>query len=352
MDLLKKMLEIYSPSGQEATLAHLLRDEMTRRGFQTHIDSVGNVIGQIGHGSINVYLVGHMDTVSGQIPVRIESGKLYGRGAVDAKGPLAAFIEAASAFNEKLSLTVIGCVGEEADSVGAHFLISPENPERHEPHFIIIGEPSGWDAITLGYKGSISLSYRQTQERHHGGHFQLTAAERAIALYQQLKAQYGAQPRSFDSIDVNLLAINTVNDGLYENAEMDLNLRTPLGFDLSAFQEFTKNIQDGAQLELGEITPAFKADKRNALVRSFLQSIRALDGQPTFKTKTGTSDMNLLGPTWGVPILAYGPGDSSLDHTPHEHLRLDEYENAVAVLGHALETLTISESSAVRRRSR
>ncbi len=41
--------------------------------------------------------------------------------------------------------------------------------------------------------------------------------------------------------------------------------------------------------------------------------------------KLGTSDMNVVGPVWQCPILAYGPGDSSLDHTPEEQIVLDDY---------------------------
>jgi LysW-gamma-L-lysine carboxypeptidase len=50
--------------------------------------------------------------------------------------------------------------------------------------------------------------------------------------------------------------------------------------------------------------------------------------------------MNIVGPAWGTPIVAYGPGDSSLDHTPEEHITIEEFRRAVDVLTHALETLT------------
>ncbi len=52
--------------------------------------------------------------------------------------------------------------------------------------------------------------------------------------------------------------------------------------------------------------------------------------------KTGTSDMNVVAPVWGCPIVAYGPGDSTLDHTPNEHLPLHDYWQAVLVLEQAL----------------
>ena len=64
--------------------------------------------------------------------------------------------------------------------------------------------------------------------------------------------------------------------------------------------------------------------------------------QPGFVLKTGTSDMNVVAPVWRCPIVAYGPGDSALDHTPHEHLSLDEYWRAITVLEAALRSLVVS----------
>jgi LysW-gamma-L-lysine carboxypeptidase len=71
-------------------------------------------------------------------------------------------------------------------------------------------------------------------------------------------------------------------------------------------------------------------------VRAFLSGIRSQGGEPRFVYKTGTADLNIVAPVWKCPALVYGPGDSSLDHTPEEHIQLDEYEKAVQVLGGAL----------------
>ena len=60
-----------------------------------------------------------------------------------------------------------------------------------------------------------------------------------------------------------------------------------------------------------------------------------------FLLKTGTSDMNVVGPAWNCPILAYGPGDSSLDHTPDEHVELAEDLRAVDVLEAAILNLAL-----------
>ncbi|NJN97643.1 MAG: M20/M25/M40 family metallo-hydrolase, partial [Anaerolineales bacterium] len=78
----------------------------------------------------------------------------------------------------------------------------------------------------------------------------------------------------------------------------------------------------------------------NPLVRAFLQSIRAAGGEPRFVVKTGTADMNVVAPHWpNTPVVAYGPGDSSLDHTPQEHIDLQEYGQAIGVLREVLTRL-------------
>ncbi|MGA7043274.1 MAG: hypothetical protein WBY71_06365, partial [Nitrososphaeraceae archaeon] len=86
IELLKKALEQYTPSRSEASLANMIKDRCVNElGFeQVNIDSVGNVIATKGNGEPRILLCGHMDTVPGQIPVRIENGFVYGRGASDA----------------------------------------------------------------------------------------------------------------------------------------------------------------------------------------------------------------------------------------------------------------------------
>jgi [amino group carrier protein]-lysine/ornithine hydrolase len=84
---------------------------------------------------------------------------------------------------------------------------------------------------------------------------------------------------------------------------------------------------------------AYRGEKNNQLVRAFLKGVRAAGGTPGFLLKTGTSDMNVVGPAWRCPILAYGPGDSNLDHTPDEHIAIEEYLRAIDVLEAALRGL-------------
>ena len=85
--------------------------------------------------------------------------------------------------------------------------------------------------------------------------------------------------------------------------------------------------------------PAFKSSKNTPRVRAFLRAVRARDLRPGFKVKTGTADMNIVGPAWQCPIVAYGPGDSKLDHSPHERIDLAEYRLAIDILADVLTTI-------------
>src|SRR5688572_17194244 len=90
VDVLTGLVAIPSLSGEEANAVDWLCLTMRELGYKTSIDGAGNAVGTIGSGPHEILLLGHIDTVPGEIPVRIEDGILHGRGAVDAKGPLAA----------------------------------------------------------------------------------------------------------------------------------------------------------------------------------------------------------------------------------------------------------------------
>jgi len=120
LGLVRGLVEIPSVSTQERAAVTWLVERMRERGFDARIDGAGNAVGTVGDGPVHVALVGHIDTVAGEIPVRIEDGELVGRGAVDAKGPLAAFVSAASTRIPGVKVTVVGAVEEESPtSAGA-----------------------------------------------------------------------------------------------------------------------------------------------------------------------------------------------------------------------------------------
>ncbi|MGD9030716.1 MAG: [LysW]-lysine hydrolase [Anaerolineae bacterium] len=345
LSFLEELVAIPSISGEEDAFARHLVARMGGLGFRARRDAAGNVIGEVGdpQAARTMVLLGHMDTVPGAIPVRREGGFLYGRGAVDAKGPLAAFVLAAARAAPQLGGTrvvVIGAVEEETRSRGAHHLARTMAPPDHA----VIGEPSGWQGITLGYKGALCVNYRLVRPAGHGAGDRSTPAEEAVAFWNRLvrhaaKRNGEHRPPRFDTLDATLQSVGTSGDGLEDWVEMDIAVRLPLGIDVAALQRTMREWRDGAELTFPYSEPPFRAGKNTPVVRALLQAIRAAGGRPRFKLKTGTSDMNVVGPAWGCPIVAYGPGDSLLDHTPDERIDVAEFRRGVAVLADALQSL-------------
>ena len=340
--LLEAMLRIPSLSGDEGALAAFLVRRMAELGFEATVDGAGNAVGRIGHGPQTVVLLGHMDTVPGAIPVRVADGRIYGRGAVDAKGPLAAFIAAVARLHRAgalpLRVVVIGCVEEEAPSSrGAHFVVS-----RYRPDLCIVGEPSGWDGITLGYKGTLRATLRLEQGAHHSAHATATAAERACAIWAQISAGAAAfnqgRTRAFDQLLPALLSIHSGGNGCADWAELQVNLRLPPDFPPAAATAWLREQAPGCETNVLGGTAAWAGPRTTPLHRALARAIRAQGGTPRFLVKTGTADLNLLAPAWGCPALAYGPGNAALDHTPDEHMVLAEYLRGIAVLEHTLQT--------------
>ncbi|HID64732.1 MAG TPA: [LysW]-lysine hydrolase [Anaerolineae bacterium] len=332
--LLQEMLEIYSPSTQEGELAEYLVAAMAERGFRAYRDGAGNAVGELGDGERQILLLGHIDTVPGFIPVRIEGEIIYGRGAVDAKGPLAAFVAAAARVGPLPGkrIVVVGAVEEEAaTSKGARYLL-----DKFSPDCVVIGEPSRWDRVTLGYKGRLLVDYALEQERSHTAGPRVGVCEAAVKFWQGVKdyaRKYNrGKERMFERLDPSLRRIHSGGDGFSERVEATVALRLPPGLDAETLKDAIEGLAGEARLTFYAGEAPFRAFKNTPLARAFLASIREHGGQPRFVLKSGTSDMNVVGPIWGCPIVAYGPGDSSLDHTPHEHLSLTEYGRAVKVL--------------------
>lgn len=335
LDLVRGLVAIPSVSGEEGEAVEWLVERMRERGFLAHVDDAGNAVGVIGEGARHVVLLGHIDTVPGDIPVRIEDGELVGRGAVDAKGALAAFVSAASRRFSGVKVTVVGAVEEESPtSAGArHRALHPA------PDWCVVGEPSGWDGVTVAYKGRLLADVEVARPGRHGAAPGATIAEEALAIWERVlsaaRARGGA--RAFDRLDARLEGMWTGGDGLTERAGIRVGYRIPPTLAVAEVEaELRAAVADlgEAKVTIGALSseePA-RTERTSALARSFARAIGEAGGRATFLLKSGTSDMNVLAPAWRCPILAYGPGDSAYDHTPIERLRLEDHARAIAVI--------------------
>ena len=347
--VLAELVATPSVSGCERRAAEVFVRHAASMGLETEIDEAGNAIAHRGSGAtgaasagVHIVLLGHIDTVPGEIPVRIEGGVLHGRGSVDAKGPLAAMLCAAAraSLPEGVRLTVVGAVGEETTgSPGARFLVT-----QYRPDACIIGEPSGWDGVTLGYKGRLIATATATVPGAHSASGEASAGDLVLGWWQAVlvavaERNAGASG-AFDTIQATVQKLRSESDGLASTATLEGGFRLPVGVAPDALAARIRELAPpGVSLRCTGAEHAYETDRNDPVVRALSGAIREAGAKPRPKRKTGTADLNVVAPVWRCPIGAYGPGDSALDHTPDERLSLDEFDRSVGVLTRAIGSL-------------
>jgi LysW-gamma-L-lysine carboxypeptidase len=333
--LLERLVSIPSPSGEEAACAEALVEFLEDHGRDAYLDEVGNVRAPADDALL---LTSHIDTVPGDIPVRVEeSGDesegpvLWGRGSVDAKGPLAAMAVAAV----RTGASFVGVVDEERNSRGARHLVE----DREAPDALVNGEPSGADGITLGYRGILSGTYLATSESGHTSRPENNAIQDAMDWWERVTERFAPEDE-WEPVFERVTAKPTRfegglgEDGLSVEATMDVSLRVPPSMSVEEVREIADGELDpevGTVNWTDGIRPTMQSP-RTDVARAFRVAIRGQGLEPRLVRKTGTADMNIYAGEWDCPMVTYGPGDSDLDHAPDERLPLRELDRAVAVL--------------------
>ncbi|WP_435116460.1 M20/M25/M40 family metallo-hydrolase [Halolamina sp. C58] len=153
----------------------LLLDALRAAGHEPRVDAAGNVRASRGSGSPHLVFNTHIDTVAPHVPFEREGETIRGRGACDAKGPLAALLSAfLDAEIERGTLTLAVTPDEETLSTGAHALmtgevapggpgetgasVEPLSASDPEPDAFVVGEPTGLDVCTAArgrFEGTI-----------------------------------------------------------------------------------------------------------------------------------------------------------------------------------------------------
>ena len=336
-ELLYDLVATPSVSGEEHAAAARLVDYFTDHDREAYVDEVGNICAP---GDDAVLLTSHVDTVPGDIPVRVESDVLWGRGSVDAKGPLCAMAVAAVATG----VSFAGVVGEERDSRGARHLLET----RDEPDTLVNGEPSGWDAVTHGYRGLLAGTYVATSPSGHASRPEPNAIETAIRWWGRLEAAFSTDQWTTVTERVTAKPLRfsggLTDDGIAVEASVDAQFRVPFGAAVDAVRDTVEAQLDvdgpvDSNVTWKDAIPPVLVDRRGPLPAAFRRSIRRHGGEPRLLVKTGTSDMNLFAEGWNCPMVTYGPGDSNLDHAPDERIDLAEYDRTVSILEDVCETL-------------
>ncbi len=253
VELVHGLVAIPSLSRQEAVAATWLVSQMRAAAFdRAFMDDAGNAVGELGDPDAprTIVLLGHIDTVPGNIPVRIENDLLYGRGSVDAKGPLATFVAGAARFGPaaakaaNVRVVVVGAVEEEAaTSKGARFIAARFNGSHERvPNACIIGEPSHWNRVTLGYKGRLLLDLTADQPMAHTAGPDASVATVVVDLWNWVTAHAdrvnAGKDKAFDRLSPSLRRfVTATNAEMHDTVDAQFAWRLPVGFDAEAFMK-------------------------------------------------------------------------------------------------------------------
>ena len=337
--LLADLVSVPGPSGRESAAAELLASRLPSLGWESvEIDAIGNVVATRGSGKEEFVLLGHIDTFPGGPPVRIEGNTLWGRGSVDARGPLCAFSAAGgkTPVPDGMRLTLVAAVSEETDSAGIRHRLP-----LHRPAACLVGEPSGTDGITLAYRGflQVRLACEDTGSHRSSGTSPLTSCLQAAAdILDEIQRADDTKKPVIERTTANVLSMGgTEEDG--RRACIDLDIRLPLKTQPGEIFRFCaeKAASRGSRASLVSAVCAHAEDRTNPLVRALRVAIREAGGTPRLLAKGGTADFNYAA-AWNCPLAAWGPGDSRLDHTNEERLDLDEYLRSIRILTRLLST--------------
>jgi len=352
VDLLYKLITIYSPSGQENVIANQIREWLFSdlMADNAYIDNAGNVIGIYEGKEPSILLCGHIDTVVGELPIQRDKESIHGRGATDAKSPMAAFLCAAYELRKisfKNKIIVAGVVGEEDIGNGIKELVRRE----FKPSYAVFGEPCSLTNIVIGYRGGIQLSFSFNASSFHASSPWLgkSAVDAALELWTFIKQYNDAstnKERKFDTVSACLTRISggESHNKSPSSCSMTVDIRFPPSVTsqsiIDGIQAEAKNICGSKiefKMETEDFTPAYTAPVNSELVKAFKVAIKKVKGVDAILVrKTGSGDMNIFGKEVKVPTITFGPGDAKLGHTPYEEVNIKEYLDSIEVLKEAI----------------
>lgn len=342
---------VQTPSESDVTeMQDLLVATLDAAGMDPVVDDWGNVVASKGEGAPHVVLNTHLDTVPPHLPYERDDDRVYGRGANDAKGPLAALLAAFLAVEPtqgKVTLAVTP--DEETDSIGAH------NLELDAPDCFIVGEPTDLDATTSArgrFQGTIDVEGVGAHAANPAAGVNAVAAlEQVLGALRTFDAEHG--PAEHPDVGPPTLTPTVVHGGGAANRIPD---RATITFDRrSVPPEDQDEFFETLQAHLAESAPggvtvdvipeeretpfleAWETDDDSEVVQALR---RAGAGDPrSFGAATEASYFATVAPT-----VVFGPGviaddEGAVAHSQREYVDLPDVERAAEILTDALADL-------------
>jgi len=361
-DLALRLVRSASPSGHEGAVAAITREALGQLGFEVEVDELGNVTGTLDAGPGRcVLLDSHMDTVGVTDPTmwsfdpagELADGRLYGRGAMDMKGPLAASVHGIAAVRDRLSsgrVVVCGSIAEELVEGPVTQVVA----RRVQPDVVIICEATS-GRVSVGQRGRAEITIDVAGQPSHSSRPELgvNAAEIMADIVQKLRALELPPPHPGLSPPILVLTaivsrpypgLSVVPDrclATYDRrtlpGETEDDVLAPIRTAIetvltgcpgaSATASITLDTFDsysGARVEAPNFAPAWWTGTDAPIVKTALAGLRAA-GLPAETTAWDfcTNGSGTAGQL-GLPTFGFGPGHEELAHRVDEHIELTD----------------------------
>jgi acetylornithine deacetylase len=313
--LTRRLVDIDSTTGREGECGRVLADYLRGRGFTVSEQPVDatrfNVLATLDAPCVT--LSTHFDCVPPFFPSRLDGPRLVGRGVCDAKGILAAQVEAVEQLRAEgiRDVGMLFVVGEERGSDGA--LVANEQAPP-TARFLVNGEPTD-NRLGLGTRGIYRVRLHTTGRAAHSSYPELgeSAIEKLLDVLLRLRTMPWPEDADMGRTHYN---IGLIDGGVAHNvipaqAMAEVLFRT-VG-ETDAVRRILKTLEPGVMIE--EVL-------EGAPVRMHIV--------PGFETAAFPymTDVGML-PRWGRPLL-YGPGSILVAHTDDESIEIAHLERAVA----------------------
>jgi putative selenium metabolism hydrolase len=371
IDLCQRLIRISSMSGEEKNIAEFVRSEMQRLGYdRAWIDGAGNVIGRVAGEERNVpgiMLVTHLDHVDpggralwqhDPFGGELVNGRIYGRGASDIKGALAAQMMAPILLRQSgkkpaREVFVVSTVFEETGGLGMRYLLAQKEISAS---CAVIGEPSG-NEIRLGHRGRMAVSVRcfgrsahaSAPERainphYHAARFLLALEKHLpeLATHPQL-GQSSIAPTLYQSNSISANVIPDYVDLLLDWRTTNETMRDGIGW----IEKIIKDAGVNARVEVPRITQrawtgyeekdwpviynSFLTPQEHEEVQRFTGAFRAVAGrEPQFGLWRFATDGRLTAQA-GITTFGFGPGEEAQAHVVDESISVEQLVEAAAV---------------------
>ncbi|MBC7241015.1 MAG: YgeY family selenium metabolism-linked hydrolase [Anaerolineae bacterium] len=367
----QQLIRTPSPSTQEKAVAELVAAELRKIGFpEVWVDRIGNVVARAGDGSgPSLLFNAHMDTVEVNEPEAwthpplggvVENGILYGRGAVDMKGPLAAMV-----YGLKMVLDAgvplhgnlyVAAVVQEEPCEGYAMRVLVEE-EGLVPDMVVLCEPSNLQ-LAIGQRGRMEMRVTVRGVAAHSsmpeqGENAIYRAARIIFGVELLSSQLavdsilGQGSVAVTHIESSASSRNAIPDRCVFYIDRRLTLGETEARALAEIQAIITREQARASVEVTEYQatsytgypcrartyfPAWLMPEDHPLVRAGVRAVeQALDYRPRLIHWLFSTDGAYTMGMAGIPTIGIGPGEVTQAHAVDEHVRLEDLYHAASV---------------------